>query len=125
VAYSYVLTTAVGKVRLLIPDNDSTSYDLQDEEISYLLTERGNNVKAAAADACNWLARKYAKMVSFSADGLSVQHTQRAQAFRERAMELAAASQGGMSSVGIKRSDGYSENATDSEYESRTVYIDV
>ena len=110
-SFTYTLTTNVGKLRLLIPDNVATSYDLEDDEISYFLTERGSNVKAAAVDCCNWLARKYAKLATFSADGLSVQHTARAEAYAMRARELALAAQGDMSTLPITREDGYSDAA--------------
>ena len=56
-AFTYDLTTNVGKVRLTIPDNDSTAYDLEDAEISYFLGVVGNNVTAAAVKCCRWLAR--------------------------------------------------------------------
>jgi len=122
-AFTYTLTTDLGKVRLLIPDNDSTAYDLEDDEIEYFLTARGDNVTAAASDCCALLARQFAKLSSFSADGLSVQYGQRAQNYAAQATALAAKSQGGMSTVSITREDGYSETAVDSEYQSRTVYI--
>lgn len=122
-SFTYDLSTAIGKLRLLIPDNDATAIELQDNEISFFLSERGQNVRAAAADACNWLARKYAKLASFTADGLSVQHGQRAQTFAERAKELAASAQGGIGSVALTRTDGYSEEAADSEYESRITIV--
>jgi hypothetical protein len=123
--FTYNLTDSIGQVRFLIPDNVATAYDLEDAEITYMLGQRGGNVKAAAVDACNWLARKYAKLASFSADGLSVQHGQRAQTFAERAKELAATAQGSIGTIAVTREDGYSEAAGDSEYESRIVYIQV
>ena len=124
-SFSYTLTTNLGKVRLLVPDNVATAYDLEDDEITYLLTSRGNNILAAAADACQWLARKYAKLATFTADGLTVQHGERAAQYAARAKELRADVAGGMSTIAITRTDGYSEEAEDSEYESRTVYIKV
>jgi hypothetical protein len=124
-SFTYSLDNAIGQVRFLVPDREATAYDLEDAEITYMLSQRGQNVKAAAVDACNWLARKYAKLATFQADGLSIQHGQRAQNFAERAKELAASSQGSIGSVAINREDGYSQEATDSEYESRIVYIKV
>lgn len=121
--FTYSLSTNRGKCRLLIPDNAATAYDLEDDEIDYFLSERGSNIKAAAADACQWLARKYAKLSTFSADGLSVQHSQRSDTYAARAKELLASLQGGISTVTIAREDGYSEAAGDTEYDSRTIYI--
>ena len=124
-SFTYTLTTNLGKVRLLIPDNVATAYDLEDDEITYFLTERGSNVQAAAADACQWLARKYAKLATFTADGLTVQHGERAAQYAARAKELRADVAGSMSTIAITRTDGYSEEAGDSEYESQTIYIKV
>lgn len=118
-------TLRLSKVRLLIPDNDSDSYYLQDAEINYFLSEVGNAVLAAAVKACKWLARKYSQKVTFSADGMSMQHSQRAEVFAKRAAELEAEMSGAWSSVDVNREDGFSEAATDSEYESRYVYITV
>jgi len=132
VSYTYDLSSAVAatlrasKVRLLVGDNDgSANYELEDDEIAYFLAERGNAVKAASADACQALATRYSKLASFTADGLNVQNGERAAQYAARAKELRADVAGGMSTIAITRTDGYSEEAEDSEYESRTVYIKV
>jgi len=126
-SFSYVLTTSIGKVRLLIPDNDSTNYDLEDDEITYFLGQAGASVNGAAVTACNWLARKYAKKAAFSADGLSIQNSQRASLFAQRAAELQAEADGHMTAVTLDRQDGYSDKAGLSEYETphRIIYIDT
>jgi len=124
-AFTYDLTNNTGKVRLLIPDNDSGAYYLEDAEIAYFLTERGNNVKAAAVMACRQLARKFAQKVGFTADGLTMRHEARAKAFAERAAELEADVAGAWSVVTLDKEDGYSDAATSTDYESRTVYINV
>ena len=123
-AFTYDLATALGKVRFLVPDNDSTSYLLEDAEITYLLGLVGNNVKAAAADCCDQLARRFALKPTFSADGLSVSNGERANTFAARAKELRA-TQNAWSSITLNRTDGYEDEATDTEYEDRTVYIKV
>ena len=124
-AFTYDLSTDRGKVRFLIPDTDSASAFLTDEEIDHCLTQAGT-VKLAAVMACNMLARRFAQRVTFEADGLKLQNTQRAQVFAERARDLMAELQGGMSTVSIERDDGYHEAADgDSEYEKRIVYIEV
>lgn len=124
-AFTYDLSTNAGKVRLLIPDNDSSAYELQDAEIEYFLEQAGSNVKAAAVQACRWLSRKYAQKVSFEADGLRVDHSKRAEVFAARAQELARELAGGMSAPTLSREDGFSDAASTSEYSSRTVYIRV
>lgn len=63
-AFTYDLTTDVGKVRLLIPDRNVQAYDdgdtsqwfFEDEEIEALLTMEGDNVKRAAALALETIA---------------------------------------------------------------------
>jgi hypothetical protein len=121
--FTYDLTTSIGKVRLLIPDNDATAYDLEDDEITYMLTEVGNEVKAAAVKCCKWLARKYAKKATFSADGLSMQNGDRAKTFAERARELEQEASGAFGTIDMTRDDGYADAAQDTEYDSRIVYI--
>ena len=110
-AFTYDLSTDIGKVRLLIPDTDATAYYLEDAEITYLLEETGSNVKAAAVSACQWLARKFAQKATFRADGLEIDHSQRAKVFADRAKELQASLEGAMSTVTLDRVDGWSAEA--------------
>ncbi len=59
---TYDITTAVGKVRLIIGDTDvSPAGDavFTDEELTYFLTEQSNNVNLAAAQALRAWAAKY------------------------------------------------------------------
>jgi len=123
--FTYNLTDNIGKVRLLIPDNNADAYDLEDDEITYFLDQCGASVAAAAVRACKWLARKYSKKATFSADGLSVQLGERAQMFAARAKELEAELLGGIASVELDRQDAYHDEATQTDYESRIVYIKV
>jgi len=122
-SFTYDLSTNVGKVRLMIPDNDSTAYDLQDAEIEYFLEQEGNSVIYAAIACCQWLARKYAKQATFSADGMSFQASQRAQLFAERARELREQTES-WGTFDIDREDAFSE-ASASEYtrRDRVIYI--
>lgn len=123
-AFTYDLATDVGKVRFLIPDHDADAYELEDEEIEYFLDGAGT-VGAAAVRACRWLARKYAQRASFDADGLQVQHSERAKVYAARAEELARELLGSVGTISLEREDGYSDAATASEYLGRTVYIEV
>lgn len=80
-------TTDAGKVRLLIGDTEATDPQLQDEEITWFLSEAGN-VYGAAVAACEALAAKYARHVNRSvagAGGLSVSAGDRAQHYRDLA----------------------------------------
>lgn len=124
-AFTYLLGTNRGKVRLLVPDTNSEAYELEDEEIDYFLTVRGNNVKAAAVDACRWLSRKYAQQANWTADGVQFSGATRAEQYAQRAAELAAEMAGGIASLTLDRTDGYSEEASKraSEYEHRIIYV--
>lgn len=130
-AYTYDLSSSdadellISKVRLLIPDNDSASYYLEDAEIEYFLDQSGDNVTSAAVKACKQLSRVFALKVDFTADGLTMQHSRRAEAFAKRAAELEAEVAGSFSTIDIDREDGYSDAATATDYQSRTVYIKV
>lgn len=115
-AFTYDLNNATGTVRLLIPDKDIDAHELEDAEIVYFLSDMGNNVKAAAVAACRWLARKYAQKASFTADGLTMKFTERAQAFAARAEELAKGLQGGVAAVELDRRDGFASAAQEGEY---------
>ncbi len=124
-AFTYDLAAPLGEVRLLIPDNDADNFELQDAEINKHLSRMGNNVDAAAAESCDMLARLYAKRAGFTADGLTVRHGERARQYAARAAELRARLGGSISSVTLDKTDGFADEATDSEYGSRTVYVRV
>lgn len=60
---TYILTTNVGKVRLVIGDTDvdpEADAVFTNEELTYFLTENGNNINLAAADALEAWVAKYA-----------------------------------------------------------------
>lgn len=56
-------------VRFLIGDTDTTDQQLQDEEISYLLSEAQDNPKLASAKAARNLSAKYSRLVTTELDG--------------------------------------------------------
>lgn len=56
---SYDLTTNVGKVRLVISDKDPANEVFTDAEITYFLTENGNSINLAAAEALESWAASY------------------------------------------------------------------
>lgn len=74
-AFTFDLTTNLGKVRLLIVDKDSANPIFQDNEIDYFLTAEGSNVKRAAALAYETIAGNQAfvlkviKLLSLSTNG--------------------------------------------------------
>ena len=124
--FTYVLTTAIGKVRFLIPDDDSAAYDLEDDEITYLLTLAGSNVTSAAVKGCRLLSRKYAKRATLVTDARGQAYALRSSDLAKRADELEKGEMGGMASVELSRQDGYHDESTLSEYEraSKIIYID-
>lgn len=76
-AYTYVLSEDVGKVRLLVPDNNAADYVFEDEEITtFLMLETG--VKRAAALALETIASnealvlKVIKLLDVQTDGAKV-----------------------------------------------------
>lgn len=73
-------TSAKDQVRFYVGDTDSTSPQLQDEEIAFAVTVRGNAFGATALCA-EALKAKYSRLVSMSADGVSVQNGQKATAY--------------------------------------------
>jgi len=88
-------STAVGQVRLLIPDTeqigDTPAYLFSDPQIQALLTLYSNNVKRAAAQAKSVLAtnealiNKVIKTYDFQTDGAKLGAELRAQAAELRA----------------------------------------
>lgn len=90
-AFTYDLTTNVGKVRLLIVDKDSANPIFQDNEIEYFLTEEGSNYKRAAALAYETIAGNQAfvlkviKLLQLSTNGEATARSLLAVAERYRA----------------------------------------
>lgn len=56
-------------VRFLMGDNDTTDQQVQDEEITFALSQSGNNVYNAASFICRTVASKYARRVDTELDG--------------------------------------------------------
>lgn len=83
---SQLSTSTLFQVRFYLGDTDNTSWQLQDEEINWSISERGN-VWGATAMCALALAAKYSRLVSVSADGVSQGLQQKALAFRAIAVE--------------------------------------
>ena len=87
---TYDITTTVGKVRLTIGDTDvhpSSDAVFTDEELTYFLTERDDNINLASADALEAWAAKYIA----NADSESIGDYDYAQSTAKKMMALAAA----------------------------------
>ncbi len=74
-AFSYDLTTTVGKIRLQIPDNNSASYVFEDQELSALYAIEDSSLKRAVALALETIASneamvlKVIKVLDLQTDG--------------------------------------------------------
>ncbi len=77
-AFTYDLSTDVGKIRLLIPDTVAASAVFSDEELTALLTLESSNVKRAAAAALESISRnevlllKVIRLLDLQTDGAAV-----------------------------------------------------
>lgn len=85
--YNPALATDRDRVRFLIGDTDTNDQQLQDEELTWVLTQR-SDVYLAAADACRALQAKYARKVDTTNLSLSVSASQRAEAYAALAEQL-------------------------------------
>lgn len=77
-AFTYDLSTSIGKVRKLIPDRDEVNAVFQDDEIQDYLTENSDSVRRAAAEALETIATdqtlvlKVIKTLDLSTDGAAM-----------------------------------------------------
>lgn len=86
--YDASLPSNRDKVRLLIGDTATADQQLQDAEVDFFYTLRAN-LYLAAADAAKAISAKYARQADTSNLSLSVSASQRAEAYRTLAGELA------------------------------------
>jgi hypothetical protein len=77
-AFTYVLATVIGQIRLLIPDATAAAYFYEDDEITALYTLESNNVKRAAALGLEGMAsdeayiQKRSRLLDLTTDGPAV-----------------------------------------------------
>ncbi len=143
-AFTYVLTTDIGKLRFELGDISATAGKgvkpdgtyITDEEIQLLLDREGSVGRATAA-ACEVLARMYARFVDIAVGPRREALSQASKAYSELAREFRRQYGGGANraaSGGIIRADGYNaglDYASDSACASSeygptavTVYMD-
>jgi hypothetical protein len=87
--YDNTLPSAKDQVRYLIQDTDTAEQLAQDEEISFALSQNGQNVYGAAADCCNALSLGFARRFSFN-DKLIDDNKARAEKYAEMAKDFRA-----------------------------------
>lgn len=72
--YDPTLDTDLDKVRFLIGDTDTTSQQLSNEEITFLLADRENNVDQTAIYALDGIIAKYSRKVNVTVGDVQVQY---------------------------------------------------
>lgn len=76
-------------VRFLVGDNDTTDQQVQDEEITFALTQTGDNVYYAASFMADTIAAKYSRRVTTKLDGaLSAEYSDLAKHYRTLSASL-------------------------------------
>ncbi len=87
-------TTSAGRintVRLLVGDTDTTDQLVQNEEITFALSQTGDNVYYAAVWICRAIAAKFSRMVTTTLDGaLSADYSDRAKQYTQLAIQIEA-----------------------------------
>jgi hypothetical protein len=102
-AFTYNLSTDAGKVRLIIPDNNSNSYVFEDAEIDAFLALEYSNVRRGAALALETIASneayvlKVIELLDLKTDGAKTSDAllKRAKLLRDQADRQDAAEEGG------------------------------
>lgn len=102
-AFTYVLSTDAGRVRLLIPDNNASSYVFDDDEIDAFLSLENSNTRRATALALETIASneayvlKVIELLDLKTDGAKTSDAllKRAALLRKQADDADAAEDGG------------------------------
>jgi hypothetical protein len=90
-AFTYVLSTTTGQIRLLIPDNQASNYIFEDDEIETFYALGRSSVLRGTAFALESLASNEAHVLKLiSALDLSTNGPAVAKELRERAKDLRA-----------------------------------
>jgi hypothetical protein len=98
-------TTSSGRintVRLLVGDTDTTDQQVQNEEITFALSENGNNTYLAAAWVARVISSKYARLVTTKLDGaLSANYSDLAKQYQSLSDQLEYQGKTNGASIGI------------------------
>lgn len=97
-AFTYDLSTSIGKVRMLIPDRDEQHPIFQDDEIAVFLSENSDSLRRATAEALETIATdqaltlKVIQTLDLSTNGASLMNSlmARAKSLREQADQTEA-----------------------------------
>lgn len=78
-------------VRLLVGDTDTSDQLVQDEEITFALSQTGDNVYYAGSWVCRTIAAKFSRMVDTQLDGvLQANYSDRAKQYNQLASQIEA-----------------------------------
>lgn len=134
-SFSYDLSTPVGQIRLEIGDTDSATSagvkppalsNFSDEELTYFYQQSGSNVLAAAARACEVLARLWARAgKSVRIRDYSIDSREKAGQYRDLARDLRERS-GTLFMSGAApttKVDGYSSDVSSQEVAGQGEYL--
>ena len=98
-------TTASGRlntVRLLVGDTDTNDQQVQNEEVTFSLSENNNNTYTSAAWIARVIASKYARMVTTQLDGaLSANYSDLSKQYMQLADQLEYQGKTNGAAVGI------------------------
>lgn len=107
------IVTDLDMFRLELGDTEEAAPLFNDDEAQYFLDRRPGNVLLAVADACESLARRFAREFDFDAnEQKSFKRSQKAAAYRALAKDLRerAGEGGGIGVVILTKVDGTSED---------------
>ncbi len=109
------ITTDLDKFRLEVGDIDSTAPLFNDDEANYFIAGQPTSILLAVADACDSLARRYAREFDFdTTNEKSFKRSQKAKAYADQAKELRARAKldmsGGIGVIVTTRADGYADD---------------
>lgn len=107
------ILTDLDKFRLELGDIDSANALFNDDEAAYFIDARPGSVLLAVADACEALARRFAREFDFDAnESKSFKRSQKAMAYLKMAAELRmrAGVGGGLSVAVLTKVDGASDD---------------
>ncbi len=81
-AFTYDLSTTVGKIRLTLADTDASAYSFEDAELTHFYAEEGTVVLASIAALKVLLVDRARRVRRFSVTGLSLDDTAQVQAIQ-------------------------------------------
>lgn len=93
----------LNSVRLLIGDTDTNDQQVQDEEVTFALSENSNNVYLAASWLARTISSQYARKVDVQLDGaLSAKYSQLSQQYYKLAERLEYQGKKANATLGVK-----------------------